>query len=129
MAATIARGVRAPIIREGDDIVKITADCVEQAMREDGFSLSDRDVVAVTEAVVARAAGNYASVDDIATDVSAKLPGGTVGVVFPILSRNRLRSVCAALRAARKRSWCSSAIPRTRLETICSIRTCWTTAA
>ena len=89
MAATIARGVRAPIIREGDDIVKITADCVEQAMREDGFSLSDRDVVAVTEAVVARAAGNYASVDDIATDVSAKLPGGTVGVVFPILSRNR----------------------------------------
>ena len=93
MAATIARGVRAPIIREGDDIVKITADCVEQAMREDGFSLSDRDVVAVTEAVVARAAGNYASVDDIATDVSAKLPGGTVGVVFPILSRNRF-AIC-----------------------------------
>ena len=93
MAATIARGVRAPIIREGDDIVKITSDCVEQAMREDGFSLSDRDVVAVTEAVVARAAGNYASVDDIATDVSAKLPGGTVGVVFPILSRNRF-AIC-----------------------------------
>ncbi|MCI6951842.1 MAG: coenzyme F420-0:L-glutamate ligase [Clostridium sp.] len=93
MAATIARGVRAPIIREGDDIVKITADCVEQAMREDGFSLSDRDIVAVTEAVVARAAGNYASVDDIATDVSAKLPGGTVGVVFPILSRNRF-AIC-----------------------------------
>ena len=93
MAATIARGVRAPIIREGDDIVKITADCVEQAMREDEFSLSDRDVVAVTEAVVARAAGNYASVDDIATDVSAKLPGGTVGVVFPILSRNRF-AIC-----------------------------------
>lgn len=93
MAATIARGVRAPIIREGDDIVRITADCVEQAMREDGFSLSDRDVVAVTEAVVARAAGNYASVDDIATDVSAKLPGGTVGVVFPILSRNRF-AIC-----------------------------------
>ncbi len=93
MAATIARGVRAPIIREGDDIVKITADCVEQAMREDGFSLSDRDVVAVTEAVVARAAGNYASVDDIAVDVSAKLPGGTVGVVFPILSRNRF-AIC-----------------------------------
>ena len=93
MAATIARGVRAPIIREGDDIVKITADCVEQAMREDGFLLSDRDVVAVTEAVVARAAGNYASVDDIATDVSAKLPGGTVGVVFPILSRNRF-AIC-----------------------------------
>lgn len=93
MAATIARGVRAPIIREGDDIVMITADCVEQAMREDGFSLSDRDVVAVTEAVVARAAGNYASVDDIAADVSAKLPGGTVGVVFPILSRNRF-AIC-----------------------------------
>ena len=66
MAATIARGVRAPIIREGDDIVKITADCVEQAMREDGFSLSDRDVVAVTEAVVARAAGNYATVQKMA---------------------------------------------------------------
>lgn len=93
MAATISRGIRAPIIRQGDDIVKIVADSVEAAMREDGFSLGDGDIVAVTEAVVARADGNYATIDDIAEDVRAKLGGGTVGVVFPILSRNRF-AIC-----------------------------------
>ncbi|MDO4493104.1 MAG: coenzyme F420-0:L-glutamate ligase [Clostridia bacterium] len=93
MAATISRGVRAPIIREGDDIVKITVDSVLAAMKEDGFELNDRDIVAVTEAVVARAAGNYASVDDIGADVKAKLGGETVGIVFPILSRNRF-AIC-----------------------------------
>ena len=89
MSGVISRGVRAPIIREGDDIVKLVADCVQRAMAEDGFELHDRDIIAVTESVVARADGNYASVDDIAADVRAKLGGGTVGVVFPILSRNR----------------------------------------
>ena len=93
MSGVISRGVRAPIIREGDDIVKLVADCVQRAMAEDGFELHDRDIVAVTESVVARADGNYASVDDIAADVRAKLGGGTVGVVFPILSRNRF-AIC-----------------------------------
>lgn len=73
MSGVISRGVRAPIIREGDDIVKIVADCVEAAMAEDGFELHERDIVAVTESVVARADGNYAAVDDIASDVRAKL--------------------------------------------------------
>ena len=92
MAGTISRGVRAPIIRKGDDIVSITVDSVLQAAREEGFSLHDRDVICVTEAVVARADGNYCTVDDIAADVKRKLPG-TVGVVFPILSRNRF-AIC-----------------------------------
>ena len=93
MPGVISRGVRAPIVREGDDIVAVVADSVEQAMQADGFSLNERDVIAVTESVVARADGNYASVDDIASDVRAKLGGGTVGVVFPILSRNRF-AIC-----------------------------------
>lgn len=93
MPGVISRGVRAPIVREGDDIVSVVCDSVERAMAEDGFQLHERDVVAVTESVVARADGNYASVDDIAADVRAKLGGGTVGVVFPILSRNRF-AIC-----------------------------------
>ena len=99
MAGTISRGIRAPIIRQGDDIVKIVVDSVMAAAKEDGFVFGDRDVVCVTEAVVARADGNYASVDDIAEDVRKKLAfpaeggDGTVGVVFPILSRNRF-AIC-----------------------------------
>lgn len=93
MAGTISRGIKAPIIRQGDDIVKITADAVLAAAKEDGFTLHDRDVICVTEAVVARADGNYASTDDIAADIKAKLGGETVGVVFPILSRNRF-AIC-----------------------------------
>jgi len=93
MAGTISRGIKAPIIREGDDIVKIVADSVLAAAEQDGFKLQDKDVIAVTEAVVARADGNYATTDDIAADVKAKLGGGTVGVIFPILSRNRF-AIC-----------------------------------
>lgn len=93
MAGTISRGIKAPIIREGDDIVKIVADSVLAAAEQDGFHLQEKDVIAVTEAVVARAAGNYASTDDIAADVKAKLGGETVGVLFPILSRNRF-AIC-----------------------------------
>ena len=93
MAGTISRGIKAPIIKQGDDIVKIVADSVELAMQEDGFTLKDRDIVAVTEAVVARADGNYVSVDDIAADVKAKFGDAAVGVVFPILSRNRF-AIC-----------------------------------
>ncbi|MBE6936283.1 MAG: F420-0--gamma-glutamyl ligase [Ruminococcaceae bacterium] len=93
MAGTISRGIKAPIIRQGDDIVKITADSVLAAAKEDGFTLHERDVIAVTEAIVARADGNYASTDDIAADIRAKFGGETVGVVFPIQSRNRF-AIC-----------------------------------
>ena len=93
MAGTISRGIKAPIVREGDDIVKIVVDSVMTAAEQDGFKLQEKDVVCVTEAVVARAAGNYASTDAIAEDVKAKLGGETVGVVFPILSRNRF-AIC-----------------------------------
>ena len=93
MPGTISRGVRAPIIREGDDIVSIVVESVLKACEEDGFELQDRDVIAVTEAVVARAAGNYCSIDDIGEDVRTKLGGETVGIVFPILSRNRF-AIC-----------------------------------
>ena len=90
---TVSRGIRAPIIREGDDLTQIVTQSVLEAAREDGFAIRDRDVVAMTEAIVARAQGNYATVDQIAADVKAKLGGGTVGVIFPILSRNRF-AVC-----------------------------------
>ena len=101
--ATISRGIKAPIIREGDDIVSIVCGCVLSASKEQGFTLRDRDVVAVTEAVVARAAGNYATVDAIAEDVRRKLGGNTRGLVFPILSRNRF-AIClrGIARGARK---------------------------
>ncbi len=90
---TISRGVRAPIIKNGDDIVKIVVDSVLEASKEEGVSFHDKDVVAMTEAIVARAQGNYASIDNIAEDVKIKLGGETIGVIFPILSRNRF-SVC-----------------------------------
>ena len=90
---TISRGIRGPIIREGDNLVDITVNCVLEAAESEGFSLRDRDVIALTESIVARAQGNYASVEDIAADVKAKLGGGTIGVIFPILSRNRF-AIC-----------------------------------
>ena len=93
MVGTVSRGIRAPIIREGDDLRKIVTDCVLEAAEQDGFTVRDRDIIAMTEAIVARAQGNYATVDDIAEDVRAKLGGGTVGVILPILSRNRF-SIC-----------------------------------
>ena len=93
MVGTVSRGLRAPIIRSGDDLVEIVTDTVLRAAAEEGFAVRDRDIVAMTEAIVARAQGNYASVDDIAADVRAKLGGGTVGVIFPILSRNRF-AIC-----------------------------------
>ncbi len=86
---TVSRGIRCPIIREGDDLVQIVVDSVVEAAESEGFALRDRDVVGLTESIVARAQGNYATVNDIAADVKAKLGGGTVGVIFPILSRNR----------------------------------------
>ena len=93
MVGTVSRGVRAPIIRNGDNIVDIVTASVLEAAREDGFEIHDRDIIAMTEAIVARAQGNYASTDDIAEDVRAKFGGETVGVIFPILSRNRF-AIC-----------------------------------
>ena len=93
LVGTISRGVRAPIIRENDDICKIVVESVINASISEGFSLRDKDVIGITEAVVARAQGNYATVDDIAADIKTKFPDGTFGVVFPILSRNRF-SIC-----------------------------------
>ncbi len=90
---TVSIGLRAPIIREGDDMVKIVTDTVLAAMKNDGLAPRDRDIVAMTEAIVARAQGNYATIDAIAKDVRNKLGGETVGVIFPILSRNRF-SIC-----------------------------------
>lgn len=93
LVGTISRGVRAPIIRENDDICKIVVESVINASISEGFSLRDKDVIGITEAVVARAQGNYATVADIAADIKTKFPDGTFGVVFPILSRNRF-SIC-----------------------------------
>jgi hypothetical protein len=93
MIGTVSRGVRAPIIKSGDDIVKIVADSVLEASKDAGFEIRNRDIIAMTEAIVARAQGNYATVDDIAADVKAKFGGETVGVILPILSRNRF-AIC-----------------------------------
>lgn len=90
---TISRGIRCPIIREGDDLRKIVVDSVLDAAKSEGFELRNRDVISVTESIVARAQGNYATVDDIAEDVKTKLGGKTIGVIFPILSRNRF-AIC-----------------------------------
>ena len=86
---TISRGIKLPILKEGDDLKQIVVDSVLAASKGDGFELHDRDVVAITESVVARSQGNYASIDAIAKDVRTKFNGGTIGVIFPILSRNR----------------------------------------
>ena len=93
MIGTVSRGVRAPIIRSGDNLVQIVTNSILEAAKDDGFEIRDRDIIAMTEAIVARAQGNYASVDDIAEDVKSKLGGETVGVIFPILSRNRF-AIC-----------------------------------
>ena len=90
---TVSRGIRCPIFREGDDLAKIVTDCVLEAAESEGFEMRDRDVISITESIVARVQGNYCSVDDIAADVKAKLGGETVGVIFPILSRNRF-AIC-----------------------------------
>ena len=93
MVGTVSRGLRAPIIREGDNLVDIVTNSVLEASKDAKFEIQNRDVVAMTEAIVARAQGNYATVDDIAADVKAKFGGETVGVIFPILSRNRF-AIC-----------------------------------
>ncbi len=93
LVGTVSRGIRCPIIRSGDDLAAIVTDSVLAAAKSEGFSLRDRDVISMTESIVARSQGNYASVDDVAEDVRRKLGGGTIGVIFPILSRNRF-AIC-----------------------------------
>ena len=88
-SGTVSRGIRCPIIKQGDDLLKIIPDTVVEASKNEGFSLNDRDVVAITESIVARAQGNYCTVDDIAKDIRNKLGGEEMGVIFPITSRNR----------------------------------------
>ena len=100
---TISRGIRCPIIREGDDLVKITVDSVLLAAESEGFKLRNRDVIALTESIVARAQGNYADIKDIATDIKNKLGGDTIGVIFPILSRNRFSILLRAIAMACKK--------------------------
>ena len=90
---TVSRGIRCPIIRQGDDLAEIVTTSVLEAAKSDGFEIRDRDVISVTESIVARSQGNYASVDAIAEDVRTKLGGETIGVIFPILSRNRF-AIC-----------------------------------
>lgn len=90
---TVVRGLRAPIVQEGNDIVQIVVDTLLNASQEAGFTIQDRDIIAITESIVARAQGNYASIDDIATDIQAKYQDKTVGIVFPILSRNRFMNL------------------------------------
>lgn len=107
----VVRGIRAPIVREGDDLVTIAADSVMAASKAEGFSFNDRDIVAVTESVVARAAGNYATADDIAADVKAKFGVDTIGLVFPILSRNRFANCLAGIAKGMKKIYLCLSFP------------------
>ncbi len=100
---TVVRGIRAPIIREGDDLAEIVTDSIMKAAEYGKFEIGDRDIIAVTESIVARAQGNYATVDDVAADVKAKLGGGTIGVIFPILSRNRFAICLRGIAAGAKK--------------------------
>ena len=100
LVGTISRGIRGPVIREGDDLAKIVTESVLAAAEKEGFELKDKDVVAVTESIVARSQGNYASTDAIAKDVKAKFGGGHIGLTFPILSRNRFAIVLRGIAKA-----------------------------
>lgn len=109
---TISRGIRCPIIREGDDLAKIVVDSVLEASQSEGFELRDRDVVAVTESVVARSQGNYASIEAIGQDVRQKLGEDTIGVIFPILSRNRFATCLKGISLAAKKIVLMLSYPR-----------------
>ena len=126
---TVVRGVRAPIFREGDDVVAITADTVANALSEEGIQPRDRDIVAITESVVARCQGNYASVQQIAADVKAKTGGKTVGVSFPSSAATASPCFSRASPPAPKRSFSCSACPPTRWATIWSAWSSWTRPA
>lgn len=103
MVGTVSRGIRIPIIKEGDDLANIVVDCLIDASKESGFNFNDKDVVGITEAVVARSQGNYATTEQIAKDVKNKFGGETVGVVFPIMSRNRFSIVLKGIAKGAKK--------------------------
>ena len=103
VVGTVVRGLRGPIINEGDDIVQIVVDTALNAAKVEGYSIENRDIVTVTESVVARAQGNYAKIADIATDVQAKFGEDTVGVIFPILSRNRFSNILKGIAKGTKK--------------------------
>lgn len=105
LVGTVVRGLRGTIINEGDDIVQIVVDTALNAAKVEGYSIEDRDIVTVTESVVARAQGNYAKITDIATDVQAKFGDDTVGVIFPILSRNRFSNILKGIAKGSKKSF------------------------
>lgn len=108
---TVARGIRTPIFRQGDNLTAMTVECVLRAAREEGFSLRDRDVVAITESAVARTQGNYATVEQIASDVRAHFPGGELGIIHPILSRNRFSTLLKGIAAGVDRLYIQLAYP------------------
>ena len=100
---TVSRGIRCPIIREGDDLAQIVVNSVLEAANDEGFAIRDRDVIAITESIVARAQGNYASIEAVTEDVRNKLGGETIGVIFPILSRNRFAICLRGIAAGAKK--------------------------
>lgn len=100
---TVVRGLRSPIINEGDDIEQITVETVLEAAKVEGYTIEDRDIISITESIVARAQGNYASIDAIATDIKTKFEKGTIGVIFPILSRNRFSTLLQAIARGSKK--------------------------
>lgn len=105
VVGTVVRGLRGPIINEGDDIVQIVVDTALNAAKTEGFEIEDRDIVTVTESVVARAQGNYAKISDIASDVKSKFGDDTVGVIFPILSRNRFSNILKGIAQVLRKSF------------------------
>ena len=111
LTGTVSRGIRCPIIKEGDDLVKIVTDAVIDAAAAENFELHDRDVVAVTESIVARAQGNYCTVDDIAEDVRKKLGGNDIGVIFPITSRNRFSVLLTGIAKGAKKIYLMLSYP------------------
>ena len=111
MTGTVSRGIRCPIFKEGDDLVKIIPDTIIEAGKSDGFTLHDRDVVAITESVVARAQGNYCTIDDIAADVKNKLGGNDIGVIFPITSRNRFSVLLTGIAKGAKKIYLMFSYP------------------
>ena len=101
---TVVRGLRGPIINKGDDIEQIVVETVLNAAKNEGFSFENRDIVTITESIVARAQGNYASIDDIAEDIKAKFGDETIGVIFPILSRNRFANILRGIAKGDRKS-------------------------
>lgn len=118
LVGTISRGLRAPIIHQGDKIEDFVVDAVLAAVESDGITLRDKDIVAVTESIVARAQGNYATTDDIAADVKNKYGDNTIGVIFPILSRNRFSVCLKGIAKGAKKLFLCSVIHLMKLETI-----------